>query len=408
MLYLTHPVCTDCLVEGYGGEIDTKRRECVVVNAKAATDRQPIRPGGPGYRPFPPGPDVNGARVIDFAMAGRMESADLRGYPRHARSLTARALRQRILLLFAVMGLAATVSVVVLPGGLGHKVALTRRARSHPGAAPSLSAATRARSLAAAWIARWVSGSADVACDPIMCQALIAHGIGTAEILRLAQSATDPLDATIVVATQVIRNQFGRRRLATVFAPGVLASFGSGTTSVQIRVVAGGAVTYERQLRADVASRRSVGTALLGNSGIEVSGAARRDLAEGEVDARLLNNLATLSHLGTPLSVLGFGGSGPGSSPGMPLLSMRITPVPGHTGDSLTAGARKAAIDSSVTSILRFLKAQIAPLDPDHVTHWVRNDGEVVVQVDFGAPTQFGVFTGMPVETIPIANPPNS
>lgn len=300
------------------------------------------------------------------------------------------------------MALAASASAVILPGALGHKVSHSRRPRSDH----ALSAAAKARNLAAAWIARWVSASADVACDPTMCSALVAHRVASGELSQLQQGVPDPLDAVIVVATPVVRTQFGAWRLAHVYAPGVLASFGSGGTKVQVRVVAAGATNYERALRADVVARRSVGSAMLRNSAIMLSGRARRELAAGDVDARLLANLATLAHLDTPVAVLSFGGRGPGASPGMPLLSMDITPLPGRAGDSLEAGAREAAIRTAATKILRFLKAQIAPLDPDHVTHWSTDSGQIVVQVDFGAPTQFGLFDGTPAETVPIAKPP--
>ncbi len=239
-----------------------------------------------------------------------------------------------------------------------------------------------------------------------MCGALVAHSVAYGEVSQIMPGVPDPLDAVIVVATPVVRTQFGAWRLAHVYAPGVLASFGSGSTKVEVRVVAAGATNYERALRADVAARRSAGTALLRNSAIMLSGQARRDLAAGDVDARLLANLATLAHLDTPVAVLGFGGRGPGASPGMPLLSMDITPLPARIGDSLEAGAREAAINTAVTKILRFLKAQIAPLNPDHVAHWSTDSGQIVVQVDFGAPTQFGVFDGTPAQTMPIAKPP--
>lgn len=336
-------------------------------------------------------------------MAGRLGDTDPRGYPRHARSLTARALRQRVLLLVVVMAFAASASAVILPGALGHKVSHSRRPHSDH----LLSAAAKARNLAAGWIAKWVSASADVACDPTMCNVLVAHHVASGEVSPLPQGVPDPLDAVIVVATPVIRTQFGAWRLAHVYAPGVLASFGSGSTEVQVRVVAAGATNYERALQADVAARRSLGTAMLRNSAIMLSGRARRELTAGAVDTRLLANLATLADLDTPVAVLGFGGRGPGASPGMPLLSMDITPLPDRTGDSLEAGAREAATKAAVTKILQFLKAQIAPLDPDHVIQWSTDSGQIVVQVDFGAPTQFGLFKGSQAETTPIAKPPS-
>ncbi len=205
----------------------------------------------------------------------------------------------------------------------------------------------------------------------------------------------------------MIRNQFGRRRLATVYAPAVLASFGAGSVKVEVRVVAAGVASYERQLKTDVTARQSAGAALLNNPGVEVAGQARGQLASGEVDSRLLTNLAALVHWGNPVSVLGFGGSGPGASRGMPLLSMQLTPlIRRQQGDALTPAGREASTARAMARILRFLRAQIAPLDPASVSHWRGTDGQIVVQVDFGAPTQFGVFNGTPVETMPISRSP--
>ena len=403
MLYLAHPVCTECQVEAYGSGIDTNGRERTLVSAKPAPAPKPITPGGPEYRPFPPGPSVEGPRAIDIAAAGRLGDAEPRGYPKHARSLTARALRQRLLLLAVVMGRAAAASAFIVPNAFTHRVSHTHRAHSDP----ALLAAMKARSQAAAWIAQWVSASADVGCDQVMCRALLGHGVASGELSTILPGAPDPLDVEIVVATPVIRNQIGAWRLAHVYAPGVLASFGSGEARVEVMVVASGAHKYEKQLRTDVATRRSLGALLLENQAVDPSAQARQDLAGGAVDTRLLLNLAQLTHLGTPISVLGFGGAGPGASPGMPLLSMQLSPRPPTTGDALSAGSRHAAMDSAVNAILRFLKAQRAPLSPARVSDRVASDGQITIDVDFGAPAQFGVLGGSPVTTTPIAKPPS-
>ncbi len=361
-----------------------------------------VIPERPEYRPFPPGPSAEGARAVAVTMLGRFGDLDPRGYPKHARSLTARAARQRMLLLAVILGIAASASLVALPRVFRPHGADHRQA----GTGPSLDASARARNLAAAWVGKWVSRSADVACDPGMCQLLEAHDVSSGEIWPMAPGATDPLDAVIVVETPTIRSQFGPR-LMKVYAPAVLASFGTGSIRVEVRVVAAGAARYERQLRTDVTARRSAGAALLRNPGLAVAGQARGQLASGEVDSRLLTNLAALVHWGNPVSVLGFGGAGPGASRGMPVLSMEITPIiRRQPGGALTPARRAASIARAVTRILRFLRAQIAPLNPASVSHWRSAGGQLVVRVDFGAPTQFGVFGGRPVETMPIAKPP--
>jgi hypothetical protein len=59
--------------------------------------------------------------------------------------------------------------------------------------------------------------------------------------------------------------EFGAR-LSSVYAPVVLATFGTGSTQTAVRVVAAdGAAAYLRSLRTDVAARASAGQQLLQN-----------------------------------------------------------------------------------------------------------------------------------------------
>jgi hypothetical protein len=328
-----------------------------------------------------------------------------RGYPRHARSLTARAMRQRLLLITLVLAMAAACSVVEGPrlfgSGSSGDQQIRRQAQVEP--SPAEQAAAAARNQAAVWIRQWVAANADVACDPVMCDALAAHGVAAARLLDLSTSATDPLGADVVVATLAIRNQF-RGRLARVYAPAVLARFGTGDAEVDIRVVGEGKF-YLRALRSDVAARKLAGAALLHNPGISATGVAARELAAGEVDSRLLTSLAALAHWGCPVSVLSFGGRGPGSTSGIPLLSAEITPLVSRPGVRLTAGRSHSEIASEIERIERFLNAQITPLRPASFAPSRGAGGQLVVQVDFTAPVQFGVFDGTPVETNSISAP---
>jgi hypothetical protein len=332
-----------------------------------------------------------------------------RGYPRHARSLSARAMRQRMLLIAAVLAAAAISSVVVGPrifSGIS-SVGRPDPRRAAPGPSPGQIAAAAARAAAARWIHQWVAANADIACDPVMCQALMGHGIAGERLLQLDPSATDPLGADVVVATLTIRAQFGPR-LARVYAPAVLASFGAGAAKVDVRVVANG-TDYLRALRSDVSARKVAGAALLRNPKISARGPAAHELAAGEVDSRLLANLVALIDWGCPVSVLSFGGRGPGSTAGMPLLSADITPMVGGRGMRLDSGRSRAemdaAMDREVSRIVRFLNSQITPLRPASFTNSHGTEGRMVVQVDFTAPVQFGVFDGTPIETDPISAP---
>ena len=78
-----------------------------------------------------------------------------------------------------------------------------------------------------------------------MCAALQASGVAAGRLLVLGTSASDPLGSDLVVATPALRSEFGAR-LASVYAPVVIASFGSGAARIDIRAVAAdGTAAYE-------------------------------------------------------------------------------------------------------------------------------------------------------------------
>lgn len=248
--------------------------------------------------------------------------------------------------------------------------------------ATALSAAATARADAAAWIARWVAKDAIVACDPLMCSALQAAGLPAARILLITSSTTDPLDSDVVAATAAVRSRFSGR-LSTVYAPAVIARFGSGSGRIAVRVVAaGGAASYGRALRADLLARQAAGSLLLRNSRISVSAAARRQLAAGKVDSRILITLAVLAAL-HPLAIIAFGGAGPAASAGMPLLSVDIA-----------AGSGRATRDpgSTLAAIVAFLHAQRPPLLAASVAELRLPTGLAIVRIDFASPSPLGLL----------------
>ena len=137
------------------------------------------------------------------------------------------------------------------------------------------SAAVAIRYRAAAWVASQVSGDAIVACDPAMCAALLARGVTAGNLLVLGSAASDPLGSDVVMATAAVRSQFGAR-LVGVYAPEVIASFGSGELRIDVRAVApDGAAAFQHALAADLAARRAAGGQLLRNSRIGTSPGAR-------------------------------------------------------------------------------------------------------------------------------------
>ncbi len=128
-----------------------------------------------------------------------------------------------------------------------------------PAADPLAGRSAAVRGQAAAWVARQVSRDAIVACDPAMCAALQAHGIAPGNLLVLRPSSADPLGSDVVIATPAVRSQFGRR-LASVYAPVVIASFGTGALRIDVRAMApDGAAAYRAALAADLAARRGAG-----------------------------------------------------------------------------------------------------------------------------------------------------
>ena len=95
--------------------------------------------------------------------------------------------------------------------------------------------------------------------------------------------------------------------LDTAWAPAVLASFGTGTAGVTVRVVAPhGAVAYRNALGADLAERKIAGAALLDDAQITLSQAARKQLTAGQADSRLLLALASLAG-DQPIIIVQFG-----------------------------------------------------------------------------------------------------
>ena len=245
----------------------------------------------------------------------------------------------------------------------------------------SVQAAAAARQSAAAWVSAEVSHSAVVSCDPAMCAALEAGGFPAGDLMTLGPGAGDPLGSAVVVSTAAVRSLFGTR-LTSVYAPTLIASFGSGTAQIDVRVYAvGGAPTYLAALRADQISRQSTGRSLLRNRRVSASVAAQRQLAAGQVDSRLLVLIATLASEGPgPVQVVAFGDSAPGASAGVPLREAEIAASP--------PGARSGYLPS----VLAFLNAQRTPYLPSSVKTTFLG-GHEVVRIVFDAPSPLGLLS---------------
>src|SRR6185437_7559052 len=202
--------------------------------------------------------------------------------------------RRRAPILLAVGLLVAAVGVLAfnLPR---HGTASERLAGSHTQVTNELAAETAARKQAVTWILGQVNRAAVVSCDSHVCADLVSAGFPSANVLTLGPTSKDPLGSALVVATAPIRAQYGSR-LASVYAPATIASFGSGTARIDIRLVyPGGAAQYGVDQRTALRARKVADAQLLANSHIAVSAAARAQLLDGDVYPRLPQLLAIMA-----------------------------------------------------------------------------------------------------------------
>ena len=234
-----------------------------------------------------------------------------------------------LLVVAAVLFAAGAISIALTssPAPAGHaRGGGTQAAAARAPTPAAIAAAAAARTAAARWIASQVSAAAIVSCDPQMCAQLQVHGIPAAQLLTLGGSNPAPLGSDLIVSTAAVRSEFGAR-LSSVYAPAVLATFGTGTAQTAVRVVAAdGGAAYLRSLRTDVAARAAAGSQLLQNPRLHSSASARRALAAGQVDSRLLTAFAALATMHV-VDVVGFPASAAGASAGMPLRTADIAPA---------------------------------------------------------------------------------
>ena len=111
-----------------------------------------------------------------------------------------------------------------------------------------------------------------------MCQALEAANVSASRLSVVQPSAPDPLGVEVIVATPALRSEFGPR-LATVYAPQVLASFGAASQRIDIRYLApGGTAAFDASLAPDRSARVEAGQQLLSNKNVQASAQARSAL----------------------------------------------------------------------------------------------------------------------------------
>jgi hypothetical protein len=228
-----------------------------------------------------------------------------------------------VLSAFAAMALGAGITLAFT--GMNQQVSPgARPSDAVPGVTP-LQQAADFRLAAAKWVVAQVSASEIVSCDLEMCGEVQQSGF-RGQLMVLSPTAPDPLGAEVVIATPAIQSQFGVR-LATVYAPQVLASFGSGPEQVVVRDIApDGAAAFNAQLAEDRQARIRGGVQLLGNKHFHASASARSELLAGKVDPRLLVTLAQLADE-KPIKLVAFDDSSPGEGSAVPLRGAEIGPA---------------------------------------------------------------------------------
>ncbi|WP_157518390.1 hypothetical protein [Herbidospora mongoliensis] len=231
--------------------------------------------------------------------------------------------------------------------------------------------AAQQREQAATWVARQVTGI--VGCDAPVCALLAARDVEPSRLLPL-RGQEDVLNADVVVVTPALQATFGAG-LAPITAPEPLTTVGDIRV---LQVTPQGVGTFAKALERDMRDRREAGRELLANPRLAATPKATRQLAEGEVDARILMSLAALaaSHR---LYIRGFGDGG-GNAREAPYRSVEISSVDGDTPTS-----------ASVSGIVRFLEAQQSRFHPIEVNIARPVDAvSTILRIRYTAPSPTG------------------
>ena len=272
---------------------------------------------------------------------------------------------------------------VILTAALG-AMASWYFTRTPPGISPGALQGQEltSRGQAATWVAQQVSHSAIVSCDPLTCRSLAAAGFPAGNLRALGPTSPYPVTSDVVVVTAVVHDIFGSS-LSVDWAPMVLATFGSGTAQVAVRVIGPhGAAAYQAAVSADLAARKKSAVALLEIPDIDASAAARNQLMAGQVDSRLLLAIADVA-ADQPIDVVDFGNIAPGEDAGIPLRYADLA-----ENDQARRSDGSAYVRSLVAD-LRAVRAQFRPASTDTV---VLPGGQRVLRVEFAAPSPLGLL----------------
>jgi len=275
-------------------------------------------------------------------------------------------------------------SILLIAGAAGAALALARNkaspqpsAGSHAGTNQPVNEEAAIRARAVTWILGQVSRSAFVACDTQVCGDLARKGFQN--LKWLGPQSYDPLGANLVVATAAVRAQYGKR-LASVYAPAVIASFGSGAARIDIRLeYADGTAQYSEVVRAAARTRKAVDAQLLTNKQLTFSATAKTQLRRGEIDPRLPQLLVALANR-HPLLIVDFSSQSPGGGPASLLRWVDLAAA--DPAAHLTPAAYLSWIQG-------FINAQRAQYRPQRL-HVTLPSGQTVLRIGYGAPSPLG------------------
>jgi predicted Ser/Thr protein kinase len=276
---------------------------------------------------------------------------------------------------------AVLVPVLLVAGAIGVAVNLAghgtppaRPTGPRPGTSPPLNPEAVARTQAVTWILRQASRSALVSCDALVCADLSRRGFPN--LLTLGPQSNDPLPSNLVVATAAIRAQF-HDRLASVYAPVIIAAFGSGDAKIEIReVFPGGTAKYRKVQQTYAHARKLIDAQLLTNRSIKLSAKARAQLRSGNIDPRLPELIAAMVPIHR-LQIVDFGGQSPGGGPASLLRSMDLATAdpPAHLSSS--------AYINWMRSFIRVQRSQYHP----QLSLVTLGTGQNVLRIGYGAPS---------------------
>ncbi len=270
--------------------------------------------------------------------------------------------------------------ILALAMAAGTFAALHYRGRGgHARLIPSAELPPGIRDGAGTWVASQVATGDTVACDPVMCRVLQTDGMSSARLRVLWPGSGSVSGSAVIVATPALQAQLGAR-LESVYAPGVIARFGSGDQQIAIRAAApGGAAAYRSDLAKDLSDRRLAGAELAGQAAAWLSGREKRQLVAGQVDARLIVLIADVEGK-QPVRVSAFGDPSPGvAAAAAPLRSADL---------SVTTSSKRAVLAELAAEGAQ--DPRYRPAQADTVRF---PSGETVLRIRFAAPSPLGLLS---------------